>query len=142
MCKASIGLQNLVYFIYFAAQNAILRLAFGQPPPFQRRLLALRGTGEFGGKTVNEKKTGDWKVILGGIVLIVVLFISIKLIFWGLDQAIPKQPVGDVQSVQSSQSVPSGGDTEAPSFCVHCGKELPDSFQWGQFCPYCGKKVE
>ena len=91
---------------------------------------------------MNEKKTGDWKVILGGIVLIVVLFISIKLIFWGLDQAIPKQPVGDVQSVQSSQSVPAGSDTDAPSFCVHCGKGLPESFEWGQFCPYCGKKVE
>ena len=91
---------------------------------------------------MNEKKTGDWKVILGGIVLIVVLFISIKLIFWGLDQAIPKQPVGGVQSVQSSQSVPSGGDADAPDFCVHCGKGLPESFEWGQFCPYCGKKVE
>ena len=88
---------------------------------------------------MNEKKTGHWKVILGGIVLIAVLFISIKLIFWGLDQAIPKQPVVDVQS---SQSVPSGGDTDAPSFCVHCGKGLPESFEWGQFCPYCGEKNE
>lgn len=92
----------------------------------------------------NEKKPGDWKMILGGIVLIVVLFIGIKFIFWGLDQVIPKQSGGDVQSVQSSQSVPAdgNGETDAPSFCVHCGKALPGSFQWGQFCPYCGKKVE
>ena len=93
----------------------------------------------------NEKKTGDWKTILGGIALIAVLFISIKIIFWGLDQVIPKQSGGDVQSSQSvSASVPpEGQETEdAPSFCVHCGKGLPESFQWGQFCPYCGKKME
>ena len=92
----------------------------------------------------NEKKSGDWKLIVGGIALIVVLFIGIKFIFWGLDQAIPKPPADVSQSASASQSVPddSMGGEEAPSFCVHCGKALPDSFQWGQFCPYCGEKNE
>ena len=36
----------------------------------------------------NEKRHGDWKLIIGGIVLIVVLFLAIKLIFWGLGEII------------------------------------------------------
>lgn len=89
----------------------------------------------------NEKKPG-WKMIMGGIALIIVLFIGIKLVFWGLEQVIPKQ--GDVQSVQSSQSASAdrSSGAEGPSFCVHCGKELPESFEWGQFCPWCGGKME
>ena len=92
----------------------------------------------------NEKKSGDWKMIVGGILLIVVLFIGIKFVFWVLDQAIPKPPADVSQSATAGQSAPDGGDGEedAPSFCVHCGKGLPESFEWGQFCPYCGKKVE
>ena len=90
----------------------------------------------------NEKKSSDWKIIIGGILLIVVLFVGVKLVFWGLGQVIPKQVSGEVQSVQSSQSAPAGSQGEAPSFCVHCGKALPESFQWGQFCPYCGEKIE
>ena len=86
----------------------------------------------------NEKKSGDWKLIVGGIALIVVLFIGIKFIFWGLDQAIPKPPADVSQSVSDAST----GGEEAPSFCVHCGKALPDSFQCGQFCPYCGEKNE
>ena len=72
------------------------------------------------------------------------LFIGIKFVFWGLGQVIPKPPADLSQSTQSSQSVPAGGDGEedAPDFCIHCGKGLPESFEWGQFCPYCGKKVE
>ena len=95
-----------------------------------------------GGKTVSEKKTGGWKMILGGILLIVVLFIGIKFVFWGLDQAIPKPPAAVSQSASARQGAPDGGAEDAPSFCVHCGKALPERFQWGQFCPYCGKKVE
>ena len=90
----------------------------------------------------NEKKSGDWKMIIGGILLIIVLFAGIKLIFWGLGQVIPKQVSGEVQSVQSSQSAPAKSQAEAPSFCVHCGKGLPESFEWGQFCPWCGEKIE
>lgn len=88
----------------------------------------------------NENKTGSWKMILGGILLIVVLFVGIKFIFWGLEQRLSKPADRDVQS---SQSVSAGtSEEDAPSFCVYCGKELPDSFRWGQFCPYCGEKVE
>ena len=85
----------------------------------------------------NENKTGSGKKIIGGILLIVLLFIGIKVVFWGLDQVVPPEKLRGRPDVSASQSAP-----EAPSFCVHCGKALPDSFQWGQFCPYCGEKNE
>ena len=91
----------------------------------------------------NEKKSSDWKVIIGGIVLIAVLFVAIKFIFWGLGEVIRGNHPEVYQSASVSQDVSvSGSEQDAPSFCVHCGKALPDSFQWGQFCPYCGEKVE
>ena len=92
----------------------------------------------------NEKKTGDWKMIIGGIALIIVLFLAIKLIFAGLEKAVPPERLNpDAFAASQSQSLEEAeSGEEAPSFCVHCGKALPDSFQWGQFCPYCGKKVE
>ena len=91
----------------------------------------------------NEKKSGDWKMIVGGILLIIVLFTAIKFIFWGLEQVIPKPPADVSQSVSVSRSAPAGSsETDAPGFCIHCGKALPESFQWGQFCPWCGEKVE
>lgn len=89
----------------------------------------------------NEKKSGDWKMIIGGILLIIVLFVGIKFIFWGLGETLRQDtPTDPTASV--SQSAPDGSEQDAPSFCVHCGRELPESFQWGQFCPYCGEKVE
>ena len=90
----------------------------------------------------NEKKSGDWKMIIGGVLLIIVLFAGVKFIFWGLGKAIPQSRLNHPPAVSASQSAPEGSREEAPSFCVHCGRALPDSFQWGQFCPYCGKKVE
>ena len=91
----------------------------------------------------NEKKSGDWKMIVGGILLIVVLFAAIKFIFLGLEQVIPRAPSDVSQSVSASQDVSAAqSGQEAHSFCVHCGKALPESFEWGQFCPYCGEKVE
>ena len=94
----------------------------------------------------NEKRHGDWKLSIGGIVLIVVLFLAIKLIFWGLGEIIRSNhpEVYQNQSTSISQDVSSGsgGEEDAPSFCVHCGRGLPESFEWGQFCPYCGEKVE
>lgn len=91
----------------------------------------------------NEKKPGEWKKIVGAVLLIVLLFVAIKLIFWGLGQVIPKAPADVSRSTSVSQDASSAQeDREAPSFCVHCGKALPDSFEWGQFCPWCGEKVE
>lgn len=92
----------------------------------------------------NEKKSGDWKMIIGGILLIIVLFAAIKFIFWGLGEAIPQTHLNGAPAASASQSreEPAGSQEDAPSFCVHCGKALPDSFRWGQFCPYCGEKVE
>ena len=87
----------------------------------------------------NEKKTGDWRMVVGGIVLIVVLFAGVKFIFWGLDQVIPKNQAGGPSGASVSQDI--SEEPDAPSFCVHCGKALPESFRWGQFCPWCGKQV-
>ena len=87
----------------------------------------------------DENKTGDWKMILGGILLIVVLFVGVNLVFWLLGEVIHQDVGGEPPGVSASQSAP--GDREVPSFCVHCGGELPKSFEWGQFCPWCGQKV-
>ena len=90
----------------------------------------------------NEKQSGDWKLIVGGILLIIVLFAAIKFIFLGLEQVIPRAPSDVSQSVSASQDVSAAqSGQESPSFCVHCGRELPERFEWGQFCPYCGEKV-
>ena len=91
----------------------------------------------------NKKKSSDWRIIIGGIVLIVVLFVAIKFIFWGLGETIRRNhpEVYQNQAVSQSTSASQSGQ-EAPGFCVHCGKELPESFQWGQFCPWCGEKIE
>ena len=94
---------------------------------------------------MNEKKPGGWRMIMGGILLILALYLGIQFVFWGLEQAIAKRPDTGMQSGQSvsaSLSPEGRGEENVPSFCVHCGEGLPESFQWGQFCPYCGKKVE
>ena len=92
----------------------------------------------------NENKSGSRKMILGGVALIIVLFAAVKLVFWGLGMAVPQTHLNDTPAASVSQSASAGNrsEVEAPSFCVHCGKALPDSFQWGQFCPWCGEKVE
>ena len=91
----------------------------------------------------NEKQSGDWKLIVGGILLIIVLFAAIKFIFLGLEQVIPRAPSDVSQSVSASRDVSAAqSGQESPSFCVHCGKALPERFEWGQFCPYCGEKIE
>ena len=90
----------------------------------------------------DEKKSGSWRAIIGGIVLIIVLFIGVEFVFWALEQAIPQTGLKDQPAVSAGQSTQEESREDAPSFCVHCGKELPESFQWGQFCPWCGEKVE
>ncbi len=90
----------------------------------------------------NRKKSGDLKMIIGGIALIVVLFITVKLIFWGLEQMIPRDRFSDSAGASVSADVSGSGPVDAPGVCVYCGRALPDSFQWGQFCPWCGEKNE
>ena len=88
----------------------------------------------------NGKNTGNWKKIAGGILLIAVLFVGVKFVFWGLDQIIPKGRTDTPPDMSVSYAV--DGEPDAPRFCVHCGRALPESFQWGQFCPWCGEKNE
>ena len=88
----------------------------------------------------NGKKSGDWKQIAGGIVLIIVLFAGVKFALWGLEQVIPKGQADLSSGASVSQAATE--DPDAPSFCVHCGRALPESFRWGQFCPWCGEKNE
>lgn len=88
----------------------------------------------------NGKRTGDWKMIAGGILLIIVLFVCVKFVFWGLEQVIPKGQTDASSGVSVSQDA--SMEPDAPSFCVHCGRALPESFRWGQFCPWCGEKIE
>ena len=98
----------------------------------------------------SEQKKRDWKVIIGLIALIAVLFVSIQLIFGWLGQVIPpeakmNQDTSQSQTVQEPGTSQSGADRSelsAPSFCPFCGEELPASFQWGQYCPWCGEQVE
>ena len=92
----------------------------------------------------NEKKSRDWKAIVGGVILVIVLFMGVKLVFWGLEQIAPRSHTDGLQSISDSQGDPEASQEKAPapSFCVHCGKGLPESFQWGQFCPWCGEKNE
>ena len=77
------------------------------------------GDGKVWRKTMNEKKTGSWSMIIGGIALIIVLFIGVQVIFWVLEEVIHQ----DAPAVSAVQSVPDTG-AEAPGFCVHCGEEL------------------
>ena len=97
---------------------------------------------------MNEKKqSSDKAVIIGSIVLILLMVLAMKGIFAFLKADAQKNAV-PIPSSSASQSIDTPGgsgqqtDEEAPSFCPFCGKELNDSFQWGQFCPSCGKKVE
>lgn len=88
----------------------------------------------------NGRKPGDWKMVIGGIVLIIVLFAGVKFVFWWLEQVIPKSHTGASPGASISQDV--SKEPDAPSFCIYCGKALPESFRWGQFCPWCGEKNE
>ena len=96
----------------------------------------------------NEKKKNSWLPIVGGIALIIVLFIVVKLIFAMLAQVVPPERLNpeafasQSQSQTQEQPVGDGQVAQGPAFCPFCGEEMTDSFQWGQFCPFCGEKVE
>ena len=96
----------------------------------------------------NEKKKNSWLPIVGGIALIIVLFIVVKLIFAMLAQVVPPERLNpeafasQSQSQTQEQPVGDGQAAQGPAFCPFCGEEMTNSFQWGQFCPFCGEKVE
>jgi len=94
---------------------------------------------------VNEKKKSDIPMILGLLALIVVLFIGVKFVFTALDTAMPdlKHMSADYEARHNpAVSVPVEEEKPAPNFCPNCGDELHETFEWGQFCPWCGEKVE
>ena len=86
------------------------------------------------------KKKSDGLVIAGGIALIAVLVIAIKLIFAWLGAAVPPERLNP--DLAQSQGVTEQMETDTPAFCPFCGETLHDSFRWGQFCPWCGEKIE
>ena len=94
----------------------------------------------------NEKKKNSWLPIVGGIALIIVLFIVVKLIFAMLAQVVPPERLNPEafasQSQSQTQEQPAGDGQAAqgPAFCPFCGEEMTDSFRWGQFCPFCGER--
>lgn len=92
----------------------------------------------------NEKKSGLWSIV-GLVALIVVLAVGVKLVFAGLEAAIPQDKTGTSASQSldagTSQSQSVETDSPAPSYCPYCGEKLNDSFQWGQYCPFCGESV-
>ena len=85
----------------------------------------------------NEKKKNSWLPIVGGIALIIVLFIVVKLIFAMLAQVVPPERLNPEafasQSQSQTQEQPAGDGQAAqgPAFCPFCGEEMTDSFQWG-----------
>lgn len=88
----------------------------------------------------NDNQKNTWIPIVGGIVLIIVLFIAVKLIFVWLGAAVPPERLNP--DLAQSQGVTEQIETDAPVFCPFCGETLHDSFRWGQFCPWCGEKIE
>jgi predicted RNA-binding Zn-ribbon protein involved in translation (DUF1610 family) len=80
--------------------------------------------------------------IVGLIALIAALVFGIEAVFIGLKRVLPVSEQTPSQVEQLPSSSADEASNPAPSFCTHCGKELPETFQWGQFCPYCGTKVE
>jgi len=91
---------------------------------------------------VNESGTrsNDWKIIIGGIALIAVLFAGIKFTFWGLGKMVGQDNPDVSQSQPPGASQSRVGEPSGPAYCVHCGEQLPEGFQWGQYCPFCGEK--
>ncbi len=89
----------------------------------------------------NGKKR-DGPVIAGLIALIVVLFVGVKLIFAGLGAAIPRAPAASPPAASREAEASQSGALPAPNYCPHCGQGLPESFRWGQFCPYCGEEAK
>ena len=98
--------------------------------------------------SLEEKEKKGTGTIVALIALIVVLFVGIKLVFYGIGVLIPQDDLKESasQSVTQEETVSQGEQVQqtqqAPAFCPYCGQELFEGFQWGQFCPYCGEKVE
>ena len=95
----------------------------------------------------NNKSQNSLKSVLGMLALILALIIGVKLIFMGLDAAMPDLKPSASEAAGSSVSSVTGADAAdngeaGPNFCTHCGEAMREGFQWGQFCPHCGKKVE
>ena len=90
---------------------------------------------------MNPSKKKNLLTVAGLILLLLACVAAVELIFMGLGEAIPNQGRSSAgQSVQTQ--LPDQSAPAAPSFCPFCVEGLPSTFQWGQFCPYCGGQVE
>ena len=103
---------------------------------------------------MSDKRKRTILSVVGMVALLIVCVIGVQAVFAGLGMVSAQN--GDILDSQSAQaegdgsqpaqepgasSVPEdvGSAQPAPSFC---GEGLPSSFQWGQFCPYCGEQIE
>ena len=82
----------------------------------------------------NEKSLGFW------VAKIVVLFVAVFGIFMMLEIVMPKE--WEAKTEMQEQEQIQEEQLPAPKFCTYCGDELPENFEWGRFCPYCGKIVD
>ena len=84
----------------------------------------------------NEKSLAFWMTML------VVLFVAVFGIFVMLRMVLPQelaaqnQPPAVVDTVVEEEQLP------VPKYCTFCGDALPENFEWGRFCPYCGKNID
>jgi len=79
-----------------------------------------------------EKSLAFWVAMLAA------LFVAVFGIFMMLDMVMPEDWEGKPQEPEQIQEE----QLPAPKFCTYCGDELPEGFEWGRFCPYCGKIIE
>ena len=74
-------------------------------------------------------------VLLG---ILAALIVGVILIFAMLEIAVPDYDI-PMESTQVESTIE---ERPAPKFCTNCGDELPGSFQWNKFCPFCGRQVK
>ena len=85
-----------------------------------------------------ENEVRKEKSLTFWVVMLVVLFVAVFGIFAMLRMALPQEFAAQNQppAVVEEEQLP------APKFCTFCGDELPEGFEWGRFCPYCGKNID
>ena len=85
-----------------------------------------------------ENEVQKEKSLTFWVVMLVVLFVAVFGIFVMLRMVMPEEFAAQNQppAVVEEEQLP------VPKFCTFCGDELPENFEWGRFCPYCGKIID